>query len=100
MNAKACLVFLFLHSVLLNAHAEDRITMDGLQVIGNKEMPNILYILPWQTAELPTMVELPLSGLIQDALQPVDRESVLRRKYYREVVLSAESSRAEQVESH
>jgi hypothetical protein len=100
MNMKACLIFILLHSAALNVHAEEKITMDSLQVIGNKEMPNILYILPWQTAQLPTMVELPLSGLIQDALQPVDRESILRRKYYQEVVLSAESSRAEQVESN
>lgn len=99
MNMKACLVFILLHSAVLNVHAEEKITMDSLQVIGNKEMPNILYILPWQTAQLPTMVELPLSGLIQDALQPVDRESILRRKYYQEVVLSTESSRAEEVES-
>lgn len=98
MNMKACLIFMLLHSASLNVYAEEKITMDSLQVIGNKEMPNILYILPWQTAQLPTMVELPLSGLIQDALQPVDRESILRRKYYQEVVLSAESSRAEQVE--
>jgi hypothetical protein len=100
MNIKACFVFMLLHSVALNIHAEEKMTMDGLQVIGNKEMPNILYILPWQTAQLPTMVELPLSGLIQDALQPVDRESILRRRHYQEVVLSSESSRAEQVESH
>jgi len=99
MNMKACLMFVFLSCVAINIHAEEKITMDSLQVIGNKEMPNILYILPWQAAQLPTMVELPLSGLIQDALQPVDRESILRRRYYQEVVLSAESSRAEQVES-
>lgn len=97
MYMKACLIFVLLHSVVLTVHAEDKITMDSLQVIGNKEMPNILYILPWQTAQLPTMVELPLSGLIQDALQPVDRESILRRKYYQEVVLSRESNRAESV---
>lgn len=100
MNMKACLIFMLLHSAALTVHAEEKITMDSLQVIGNKEMPNILYILPWQTAQLPTMVELPLSGLIQDALQPVDRESILRRKYYQEVVLSRESGRAEQVESN
>jgi len=98
MNMKACLIFVLLHTAALNVHAEEKITMDSLQVIGNREMPNILYILPWQTAQLPTMVELPLSGLILDALQPVDRESILRRKYYQEVVLSTESSRAEQVE--
>src|SRR6056297_2585520 len=100
MNIKACLMFILLHSVVLNVHAEENITMDSLQVIGNKEMPNILYILPWQTAQLPTMVELPLSGLIQDALQPVDRESILRRKYYQEVVVSSEPGRTEQVESN
>lgn len=100
MKMKACLMFMLLYSLALNVYSEDKITMDSLQVIGNKEMPNILYILPWQTAQLPSMVELPLSGLIQDALQPVDRESMLRRKYYQQVMSSSESSRAEQIESN
>ena len=99
MNIKLWHIFILLCGFAQIAIAEERITMDGLKVIGNKEMPNILYILPWQSAKLPTMVELPLSGLIKDALQPIDRESVLRKKFYQEIVLKTESDKTEAVDN-
>jgi len=60
--------------------------MDAMSIIGNKELPNVLYILPWKQAELPGMVELPLSSLINDALQPIDRQTMLRRQYYKQII--------------
>jgi len=66
--------------------AEERIDMDAMSIIGNKELPNVLYILPWKQAELPGMVELPLSSLINDALQPIDRQTMLRRQYYKQII--------------
>jgi len=66
--------------------AEERIDMEALSIIGNKELPNVLYILPWKQANLPEMVELPLSSLINDALQPIDRQTVLRRQYYKQII--------------
>ena len=67
-------------------NAEERIDMDAMSIIGNKELPNVLYILPWKQANLPEMVELPLSSLINDALQPLDRQTILRRQYYKQVI--------------
>jgi len=66
--------------------AEERIDMDAMSIIGNKELPNVLYILPWKQANLPEMVELPLSSLIDDALQHIDRQTVLRRQYYKQII--------------
>ncbi|RDH83120.1 MAG: hypothetical protein DIZ80_12755 [endosymbiont of Galathealinum brachiosum] len=74
---------------LMMAHlvnAEERIDMEAMSIIGNKELPNVLYILPWKQANLPEMVELPLSSLINDALQPLDRQTILRRQYYKQVI--------------
>jgi len=76
--------------------AEESINMEAMSIIGNKELPNVLYILPWKQADLPEMVELPLSSLIDDALKPIDRQTILRRQYYKQVikqqgVLQAES---------
>jgi len=70
----------------LQVVAEERIDMDAMSIIGNKELPNVLYILPWKQAELPGMVELPLSSLINDALQPIDRQTMLRRQYYKQII--------------
>lgn len=66
--------------------AEERINMEALSIIGNKELPNILYILPWKHSDLPDMVELPLSGLINDALKPIDRKTLLRQQQYQRII--------------
>ena len=76
-----CLIFTTLLAV-----AEERINMEGISIIGNKELPNILYIVPWKPANLPEMVELPLSTLINDALEPIDRKALLRQQYYQQVL--------------
>ncbi len=86
---KFCTKILIVLCALLTGHpvfAEERINMDAMSIIGNKELPNVLYILPWKQANLPEMVELPLSSLINDALQPVDRQTMLRRQYYKQVI--------------
>lgn len=86
-------LFLLLSSSFLVA--EERIDMEALSIIGNKELPNILYILPWKHSDLPDMVELPLSGLINDALQPIDRETILRQQHYLKII--AQQNTAENV---
>ena len=59
--------------------AEEVINMEGTTVVGNRELPKVLYIVPWQQAELPDVSELPLNGLINDALSPVDRDVFQRQ---------------------
>ena len=73
------LILVLLSSV---AHAQERIDMEGISIIGNKELPNVLYIVPWKTPELPDMAELPLATLINNALLPIERQSVLREEQY------------------
>ncbi len=86
---KYCTTICIVLSTIVMAHpvfAEERIDMDAMSIIGNKELPNVLYILPWKQANLPEMVELPLSSLIDDALQHIDRQTVLRRQYYKQII--------------
>ena len=64
------------------AFASERLDMEGLSIIGNKELPNVLYIVPWQSPDLPEMTEPPLTALINASLEPVSRESVIRNQIY------------------
>jgi len=66
--------------------AEERIEMKGISIIGNKELPNVLYIVPWKSADLPDMNEPPLASLIDAALESVDRESILRKELYYKIL--------------
>lgn len=65
--------------------ADETIRMEGMSVIGNKESPNLLYIVPWKSPKMPDM-EDPLisSRIFGEALEPVEREVLIREKLYRD----------------
>ena len=74
-----------LFSLLLSfsANAEDRLDMEGIEIIGNSELPRALYIVPWKQSEERASTGKPVDSLTNELLQPLERESFLRRlKYY------------------
>ena len=77
------LLILFLFATLLStsasARAEQQMDMDGMSVIGNQELPNALFIVPWKDPEASLAPDRPVNSLIDEALQPVDPD-VFRRK--------------------
>jgi len=65
--------------------AEEAIKMEGMSVIGNKESPNLLYIVPWKSPEIPDIDEPDISSrLFTEALRPVEREVLIRCELFRE----------------
>ena len=74
--------------------AEDRIELEGMSIIGNKELPKMLYIVPWKNSELPDMNAPPIESLIDEALAPVDRDNFKRKiRYYQ--IYSAKKVKSE-----
>ena len=61
------------------ASAQDRADMDRTQIIGNRELPKVLYIVPWKKPLHGTMGGRAVTSVIDEALAPIDRE-VLRRE--------------------
>ncbi len=59
--------------------AEQQLDMDGMSVIGNRELPKALFIVPWKDPQAGLAPERPVDTLVDEALQPVDPE-VFRRK--------------------
>ena len=59
--------------------SEDRINMEGTSVIGNSEMPNVLYVVPWKKTPEPNLNPELHESLIEDQLKPIDR-NVFRKK--------------------
>ena len=86
MNNKLITVSALCLSILsfsLPLAAEDKIELESMSIIGNKELPKMLYIVPWKNSELPEMPEPPIESLIDEALAPVDRDSFKRKiRYY------------------
>ncbi|MDJ0808157.1 MAG: hypothetical protein QNJ78_15145 [Gammaproteobacteria bacterium] len=61
------------------AGAEQRLDMEGTAIFGNKESPNILYVVPWQKTEGLTPIPPPKMGSVADLLEPLDRDVFRRR---------------------
>ncbi len=61
----------------------DRLDLDTTIVTGNRELPKVLYIVPWKRAEIGDLPPQPLNSLLDEVLTPVDRD-VFRREvtYY------------------
>jgi len=68
------------------AAEEEPIEMQGLSIIGNQELPRMLYIVPWKPSELPQLTEPPLESLIDEALSPIEREEFRRNVIYYEAL--------------
>jgi len=62
---------------------EDKLILDGTSVIGNSEMPNVLYVVPWKKTPQPNLNPELHESLIDDQLRPIDRNVFLKRiKHY------------------
>ena len=60
----------------------DRIDLDATQITGNRELPKVLYIVPWKRPELGDLVGRPLNSLLDEVLTPVDRDVFRRENRY------------------
>jgi hypothetical protein len=77
----------------LPLQAEERIELQGTAIIGNQELPKVLYIVPWKSSELPQLSEPPLESLVDEALSPIDREVFRRQTIYYDALAEKEMSK-------
>src|SRR5258705_6753654 len=72
-------------AALLNAaasRADDRATIDRTQIIGNRELPKVLYIVPWKKPVAGDLSGPPAESVLDEALAPVDRDVFRRQVHY------------------
>jgi hypothetical protein len=62
--------------------SRDEITLDPTQITGNKELPNVMYVVPWKRPDIGDMNGRPPKSLIDEALAPVDRDVFRRQNRY------------------
>ena len=65
--------------VACTAAAQDRADLDRTQIIGNRELPKVIYIVPWKKPVPGDLSGRPLQSVLDEALAPVDRD-VFRRE--------------------
>jgi hypothetical protein len=62
--------------------AHDSIQLDETQITGNRELPKVLYIVPWKRSDLGDLVGKPVNSLVDEVLAPVDRDVFKRQNRY------------------
>lgn len=61
------------------ALAADSADIDRTQIIGNRELPKVLYIVPWKKPLADDLSGRPVGSVLDEALAPIDRD-VFRRQ--------------------
>lgn len=82
LYTQAALLIAALSLPAINCFAEeDVVEMSGISIIGNRELPKTLFIVPWKNSEV--NVETDLTNSLNEGLRPLDQE-VFRREleYY------------------
>jgi len=64
------------------AFAQDKADIDRTQIIGNRELPKVLYIVPWKKPLPGDLSGRPLVSVLDEAMAPVDRDVFRRQVNY------------------
>ena len=64
------------------AFAQDRADIDRTQIIGNRELPKVLYIVPWKKPVPGDLSGRPLVSVLDEVLAPIDRDVFRRQVQY------------------
>ena len=75
-------------------NAKDTLDLDSTQITGSQELPKVLYIVPWRGAELGDLVGRPVNSLLDEVLEPVDRDVFRRQNRYFEALQPNEAAPA------
>ena len=64
-------------------HAEQNLDLQGATITGNRELPKVLYIVPWKKPDPADLGAGAGPNMMDEILAPVDREVFTRQlKYY------------------
>jgi hypothetical protein len=74
------------------AMAQQRLEMEGTSIIGNKELPNVLYIVPWKSTETVNLPSPPIESIMDQALKPLDRSAFRRQIRYHDAIFSTSTT--------
>jgi hypothetical protein len=64
------------------AARSDRIQLGTTEISGNRELPKLMYIVPWQRPQVGASTGRPPNSLVDEALTPVDRSVFERQNRY------------------
>lgn len=94
-SVKQCAwALLFLAGSATQSLAQEVIEIEGTSIRGNQELPQILYLVPWQEPDIRALTEAKSNLALQAPLAPIERYDYLRQLNYHQMLL--ESQKLEQ----
>lgn len=66
--------------------ARDRVELENTQITGNRELPKVMYVVPWKKPDLGDFGGRPAKSLLDELLEPVDRDVFKRQNRYFEAL--------------
>lgn len=73
-----------LFCVVTSAGAESKLELEETEITGARELPKVLYIVPWKKTQ-PGSQPLPMRSLVDEALSPIDVDVFKRQVRYHEM---------------
>jgi hypothetical protein len=64
------------------AVAQDRADIDRSQIVGNRELPKVLYIVPWKKPLPGELSGRPVASVLDEAMASIDRDVFRRQLRY------------------
>jgi hypothetical protein len=93
MKTLPCALLLTLATLASAVHAQDRADIDRTQIIGNRELPKVLYIVPWKKPMPGDLAGRPVTSVLDEAMAPIDRD-VFRRQVRYDAAIQAKPTSA------
>lgn len=56
--------------------------LERTEITGNRELPKVLYIVPWRKPDPGALLGKPVNTLLDEVLAPIDREEFIRQVDY------------------
>ena len=87
------LVFIFvgLSAVTHKVFSADRLELEDTAIVGSRELPKVLYIVPWKESRMGTLAGVSEKGSFKDSMNVLDRDVFLRELKYFDVMHGADS---------
>jgi hypothetical protein len=70
------------------ANAQQSLQLEGTEITGNKELPMVLYIVPWKSVRRFELEAPPITSIMDQKPGPLDRASFKRTIHYHEAIYS------------
>jgi len=74
--------------------AQDKLELEGTEITGNKELPMVLYIVPWKSVERFEIQSPPIASVMDMPLTPIDRASFKRTVNYHQAIFTTPKASA------